>query len=149
MEECVACKSVDEIRGVLHRMKKYRSNPSSFVYDREKAAREKAALAKRKEEEGKRKRFEARMIRKAKREERADLEHYLRIGAEVPTLETVDKLRGLSKEKQLSAWKVDHLQHCLSYHLHHDGCKRGRACAFLHVDPAGANTFDEADEVAG
>ena len=65
------------------------------------------ALAKKKIEEGKRKRYEGRMMRKAKREGRSDLEYYLRQGAAVPTVEEIDMLCSLSYEGQLKAWKAN------------------------------------------
>jgi len=149
MEDCVACKTADEVRAVLTKIDAYRKDPNSFQFDREKAAREKEAVEKKRREEGKRKRYEGRMTRKAKREGRTDLEYYLRIGAEVPTAETIERLRCLSREEQLTKWKVDHSQHCLNYHLGPNGCERDRTCAFLHVDAKGLNAFDEREEVAG
>ena len=56
----------------------------------------KDALAHRKHEEGKRKAFEERMMRKAKREGK-EPGHYLSIGAEVPTVEDLAMLRSLPK----------------------------------------------------
>jgi hypothetical protein len=149
MEECVACQTVDEVQAILDRCQRYQNDPASFVYDTEKAKRQKEALARKKREEGKRKAFEARMIRKAKREGKADLEHYLRIGAEVPTLATISKLRSLPRDEQLRLWKQDHSQHCIAFHLDAGGCKRDRACAFLHTEAQGSNSFVESDEVAG
>lgn len=149
MDECVACETVDQVQAILDKCQKYQENPESFVYDKEKAKQEKEALARKKREEGKRKAFEARMIRKAKREGKADLEHYLRIGAEVPTLATIEKLKSLPRDEQLQIWKQEHSQHCMSFHLDPEGCKRDRACAFLHSHAKGTNTFVESDEVAG
>ena len=149
MEECVACKTVEEVQSVVDRCRKYREDPKSFVYDKEKAERQKEVLERKRLEEGKRKAFEARMMRKAKREGKADLEHYLRIGAEVPTLGTIRKLKSLERDEQLRLWKQDHSQHCMAFHLDPEGCKRDRACAFLHTDAKGANSFVESDEVAG
>jgi tRNA-dihydrouridine synthase 1 len=149
MDECVACQTVDEVKSILHRCQKYQEDPGSFVYDVEKAKQEKEALERKKREEGKRKAFEARMIRKAKREGKADMEYYLRIGAEVPTLATIEKLKALKRDEQLKVWKQEHSQHCMSFHLDPEGCKRDRACAFLHSHAKGSNTFVESDEVAG
>ena len=150
MEECVASKSIDEIEAVLEKLERYSANPESFTYDRDKAKREKEALEKKRREEGKRKAYEARMIRKAKREGLQDREFYLRQGAEMPTVETVTYLKTLPKDEQLREWKGrEHSQHCLAYHLDPNGCKRDRACAFLHVEAKGDNTFVESDEVAG
>jgi spore cortex formation protein SpoVR/YcgB (stage V sporulation) len=149
MEECVTCQSVDEVQRILDRCLKYTENPESFVYDAEKAKQEKEALARKKLEEGKRKAFEARMIRKAKREGKADLEYYLRIGAEVPSLHTIEQLRSLPRDEQLLLWKKEHSQHCMAFHLDPNGCKRDRACAFLHTEAKGTNSFVESEEVAG
>lgn len=150
MEECVASKSIDEVEAVLEKLERYSANPESFTYDRDKAKREKEALEKKRREEGKRKAYEARMIRKAKREGLQDREFYLRQGAEMPTVETVTYLKTLPKDEQLREWKGrEHSQHCLAYHLDPNGCKRDRACAFLHVEAKGDNTFVESDEVAG
>lgn len=151
MSECIACKTIDDIKTVLTKVKKYENDPLSFKFDKEKEKLEKEALKRKKEEEGKRKRYEARMIRKAKREGRTDdLEYYLRQGSTAPTKEDIRCLIVLPKSEQLARWKAgDHSQHCLAYHLEEGGCKRHRACAFLHVDPKGENSFEEQDEVAG
>jgi len=149
MGECLTCSSVDEVENVILKIKSYRENPGSFQFDVERAEKEREALERKKIEEGKRKEFEARMIRKAKREKREDLEYYLRQGAVVPTLKIVQELNTLSKEKQLQLWKDrQHSQHCMSFHLFGD-CKRGRGCAFLHVASQTKNSFEERDEVAG
>lgn len=148
MEECVACQSVDEVQAVVKRLEQYMKSPETFVFDKSKSDRQKAALEAKKREEGKRRTFEGRMMRKAKREGKTDLQHYLRIGAEVPTLETIQRLRKLTKEEQLVLWKRDHSQHCMDHHLT-DACKRAKGCSFLHVDSTGVNSFVESDEVAG
>jgi tRNA-dihydrouridine synthase 1 len=148
MEECLACTSVNAVEQMVLKMQGYQKDPASFQYDVDKAKKEKAALERKKQEEGKRKRYEERMSRKAKREGK-DLEHYLRQGAAVPTLETVRELKSLSKEDQLKLWKErEHSQHCVSFHLLGE-CARGRACAFLHTASQTSNTFNERDEVAG
>jgi len=147
MEECVACQSISEVQSVVKRLEQYIKFPESFVIDMDKSAREKEALETKKREECKRKAFEARMMRKAKREGKSDLEHYLRIGAEVPSLETIQRLKADSKEEQLSLWKREHSQHCMDYHL--GTCKRAKGCSFLHMDAKGGNSFVETDEVAG
>ncbi len=150
MEECISSKSIDEILNVIQKMRKYQKDPSLFVFDKEKQTKEKEAMDRKRREEGKRKAYEARMVRKAKREGRGDLEYYLRQGAKVPTVKEVQKLRKLSKEKQMQHWKDgDHSQHCMAFHLHEGGCKRDRSCAFLHADALGENSFQEMDEVAG
>ncbi len=149
MEECIACTSVEEVDKVLSKCAKYISNPESFHFDQEKAAREKEALQNKRLEEGKRKRYEDRMIRKAKREGLSDLHHYLRMGAEVPSVETVKKLKKAPKEERLSVWKKNHSQHCMAHHLEEGGCKRDRSCAFIHVAATSKFIFVEDTEVAG
>ena len=153
MDDCIKCTSVDEVATILHKIQSYQSNPDTFTFDVQKAKMEREALERKRQEEGKRKAYEARMIRKAKREGKTgmDLEYYLRQGAAVPTLETISKLKKMpSREDQMKLWKdQDHSQHCLVYHLSGGNCPRGRACAFLHVDPQSKTSFVEQDEVAG
>ncbi len=150
MEECINSNSISDIRVVIRKITKYQKDPSSFTFDLARSQRDKEALEKKKREEGKRKRYEGRMIRKAKREGRSDLEYYLRQGASVPTVEEIKQLKQMSPEEQMRHWKAsDHSQHCMAYHLETGGCKRDRACAFLHVDATGKNTFEETNEVAG
>ena len=149
LEQCLACRSVSEVKNVIQRIEGYQANPDSFVFDQKKAQQEKDALERKRAEEGKRKAYEARMMRKAKREGKKDLMHYLRIGAEVPTSKTVKKLKKLPRQEAMAIWKEKHSQHCLAFHIDEGGCKRGRGCAFLHVDCVGKNTFVEEDEVAG
>jgi hypothetical protein len=146
-EECLACCTLDEVEQVIKKVVGYQADPTSFRFDKHKAQQDKETLERKREEEGKRKAFEARMLRKAKREGK-EIEFYLRQGAMVPSAETVLELSSLSKVEQLRIWKDrDHSQHCMAFHL--GGCQRGRACAFLHMAPTTSNTFDESDEVAG
>jgi len=149
MNECIACTSIDSVEKILSKCAGYIKHPETFLYDQDKAKKDREALECKRREEGKRKAYEARMIRKAKREGLVDREYYLRIGAEVPSKTTISKLKLLSKEDALAAWKKSHSQHCMSYHLDDGGCKRDRACAFLHSEAKDENKFDEADEVAG
>lgn len=149
MDDCLKCTTLDEVETLVRRIQLYNKDPSSFQYDTMKAKREKEALERKRREEGKRKEYEARMMRKAKREGRTDLDFYLRQGSAVPTSCIVEKLKTLSREDQMTLWKEQgHSQHCLSFHLNGD-CQRGRACAFLHVPCANKYTFEERDEVAG
>lgn len=91
MEDCVACKSVEEVRGVVEVALGY-AERGDYQFDPHKEKRLKEVLEKRKREEGKRKAFEERMMRKAKREGR-EAGHYLSVGAEVPSLEELAELR--------------------------------------------------------
>jgi hypothetical protein len=148
LEECLSCETMDQMRGILGKLEGYRANPATFVHDNARAKQEKDALERKKLEEGKRKAYEARMIRKAKREGKTDLHCYLNIGSELPTADELEQFQKLPRDQVLAVWKKRHLQHCLSFHL--DGCcKRGLACAFLHVAVPGRNVFVEKDECAG
>jgi tRNA-dihydrouridine synthase len=149
MEECLGCTKIEELMQVVEKVRLYQLYPDNFQYDIEKSKREAETLERKQFEEGKRKRFEARMIRKAKREGKEDIEFYLRQGAAVPTMKTMQYLKKLSKEDQLKLWKdQDHSQHCMAFHLMGE-CSRGRGCAFLHVPCLTKNMFVESDEVAG
>jgi tRNA-dihydrouridine synthase 1 len=152
LDDCLSCESMEQVRAILVKMQHYRNNPDSFVYDREKAKQEKEALERKRREEGKRKAYEARMMRKANREGKEDLQYYLKIGAELPTATDISRFKKMPRDQVLVAWKERHSQHCLAFHLDADGCKRGRTCAFLHVEGSGrksANTFEEKEEIAG
>jgi len=145
MDDCIKCPDVASVASLVDKLASYLDDPTLFSYDADKARREKEAKETRALEEGKRKAYEDRMRRKAKREG-LDLEHYIRIGAELPTRETVEALRDLPREQQLDIWSQHHSQHCMNYHLGEGGCKRDRKCAFMHADIGG---FVEKDEVAG
>ena len=89
------------------------------------------------------------MIRKAKREKKDDLLFYLNIGADLPTPKQMESYCLLSREVLIPIWKENHSQHCISYHMDPNKCQRGRACAFLHVDPMSKIALQERDECAG
>lgn len=57
--------------------------------------------------------------------------------------------RKLDRETLIPIWKQNHSQHCIAYHMDPDNCKRGRACAFLHVDTMSKMSLQEKDECAG
>jgi hypothetical protein len=149
MDDCLACTCLDELLALLGTIESYRNNPELFVYNRDKATQERLALERKQQEEGKRKAYEARLMRKAKREGKTDLQFYLRVGAMVPTEQVIKQLKELDPSEALDLWKKDHSQHCMKFHLDPNGCQRGPACAFLHVHAAGSNAFEEMDEVAG
>jgi hypothetical protein len=132
LEDCLACATVTEVRTVVEQGVKY-STSDSFVFDPYKEKRRKELLAQKKREEGKRKAYEQRMVRKSKREGK-DINHYLNIGAMNPTEEILTTLRGMSEEDAFAIWKRDHSQHCYAHHFEEGGCKRDRTCAFLHSD---------------
>lgn len=159
LDECVGAASVADVRAVLVRVMDYRDHhPAAFVYDTARAQAEKEAAARRLVDEGRRQAYEARMMRKAKREGRSDVRYYLHTAAaQVPTLATITYCKSLASRAELMAyWKEHHGQHCLAYHCDEEKkCPRGRACAFLHVDAAetdaatNGNAFCETDERAG
>jgi tRNA-dihydrouridine synthase 1 len=152
LQECLSSTSLEQIRVILIRIMQYRLNPETFVFDIRRAQEEKDALDRQRREEGKRKAFEERMIRKAKREGKEDLHHYLKIGAELPSVEQLKQYSTLSQSDLLNVWKQNHSQHCMAYHMDPRKCARGRSCAFLHVDhvvAGSSNVFRERDECAG
>jgi hypothetical protein len=132
LEDCLACTSVAEVREVVEQGVHY-STTGSFVFDPYKEKRRKEMLAAKKREEGKRKAYEQRMVRKSKREGR-DINYYLNIGAKNPTQEILEQLKALKKDEAFETWKRDHSQHCYAHHFEDGGCKRDRTCAFLHSD---------------
>lgn len=149
MEECLSADSLDVVYSVISKIKQYQKKPELFVFDNAKAKREMEALERKRHEEGKRKAYEARMLRKAKREGKKDPMHYLNIGAELPSSQAITQMKCLARAQALEQWKAKHSQHCFAFHVEPDGCGRGRACAFLHVELAGCNAFHEKEEVAG
>lgn len=135
MEDCVSSKSIDEVRKVVLEAVQYKEK-KNFVFDKDKEKKAKEIIEKRKREEGKRKEFEARMIRKAKRENKEDLRFYLSKGAENPSTEKLLELKKLPKEVGFEIWKSNYSQHCYNYHFEAIGCHRDRTCSFLHHDPS-------------
>jgi len=134
MDECVSCTNSEAVRDVINQCKVYRDK-GNYEFDAMKEIRARKELERRKHEEGKRKRYEERMTRKAKREGK-DASFYLMQGAETPTIERLRLLRAMPKEKAFEEWKNRHSQHCYDFHFSEDKCKRDRTCAFLHADPA-------------
>ena len=149
MEECISANSIDELLSIIQKIRLYQEKPELFVFDKAKAQKEKDALDRKRQEEGKRKAYEARMMRKAKREGKSDLMHYLHIGAELPTCAILTTLKALPHNEAMNKWKTKHSQHCFAFHMDENGCQRGRACAFLHVEVLGSNAFEEKEEVSG
>ena len=132
LEDCVAATSADEVRRIVLQGVSYRDN-GNYQQDADKARRTKEALERRKYEEGKRKAYEERMVRKAKREGKK-LDFYLQQGIEPPTDEALVELKAMPKEKAFEVWKLKYPQHCYALHLQEGGCTRDRACSFLHSD---------------
>ena len=112
-----------------------RRQTEGWTPDPEALRREAEALELKRWREQTRKRFEERMIRKAKREGRGD-DYYLKQGAEVPTAAAVAELKAMGHDAAFGVWKKRHGQHCWALHMEPAGCTRERTCAFLHVDVA-------------
>jgi hypothetical protein len=135
LEDCVSAENAEQVRRVVQEALDYETGLKVFRPDIQKQKRAKEALAKRKQEESKRKLFEERMVRKAKREGLSDLLYYLNQGVENPTLEDLSKLKAMDKKEAFAEWKKRFSQHCYSFHFDPQGCTRDRKCAFLHADP--------------
>ena len=143
--ECTTCESVEP---VIQQLLQYLESPDSFQPDAVKAKKIKDAIEKRKQNESKRKEFEARMVRKAKREMKP-LDFYLNIGVELPTSEELSRLKCLTKEESLKVWKEKYSQHCYTYHFDPQRCPRERTCAFLHVDIGRSDSADADNQICG
>lgn len=111
-----------------------RRERDGYVPDPERLKAEREALELKKWREQTRKRYEERMVRKAKRAGLA-ADHYLKEGSEVPTAERLRELKALPKDAAWAQWKARHGQHCWALHMD-GGCTRERTCAFLHADVA-------------
>eukprot|EP01041_Mallomonas_annulata_P004909 gene4909-9790_t len=138
LEECLTARNIEIIRNIILQAISYEIN-NNYIYDSYKAKQEKNALQRKKFEEGKRKRYEERMIRKAKREKK-DLNFYLEQGALNPTAEELEELKAMNKEQSFDIWKERHSQHCYAFHLEKNGCPRDRTCSFLHMDASMTET---------
>lgn len=153
MKTCINCTSTNDLHALLDTLHQYYLQPWTFIYDQVLAKTEQETLARKQYEEGKRMKYEARMRRKAKREGKLDdLEFYLKLGANLPTVQEVETLKTMTCISQrLDMWKTNHhSQHCIAHHLEKKGCPRGdRACAFLHVDAKEEHVLIEDEEVAG
>lgn len=144
MEQCVSSAGIDDLEKVLLEAKSFQSGAVSFEYDPLKEKKAKEAQERKKREEGKRKAYEERMVRKAKREKRP-LDFYLGQGLEAPTYDEIQTLRAMLKTEQergqaqgkgevFGLWKAKFAQHCFAFHFDANGCSRERTCAFLHAD---------------
>lgn len=132
LEACLSAQTVQEVRRIVLQAIEYETS-GNYVPDKEKALKQKEALERKKREEGKRKQYEERMMRKAKREGKS-LDHYLRVGIDPPTAEEVLQLKSMDKNDSFARWREKFGQHCYSHHLESGGCPRERTCAFLHMD---------------
>jgi hypothetical protein len=140
LDDCLSASSLEQVRSVVERISSYREH-GGFEFDARKAQKIKEAAELKKKEEGKRKAFEERMVRKAKREGKA-LDFYLNQGAGAPSSETIEKLKSLNdKEEAFKLWKTSYSQHCFAFHFDPSKCGRERTCPFLHADPAMQETL--------
>jgi len=92
----------------------------------------------------KRKEFEARMVRKARREGKPD-DTYFRAGRVPPTDLQVAQLRAMPEQERMGWWSARFGQHCLAFHAT-GTCVRSESehgCAFLHVPPTAAAVAEE------
>ena len=130
LDELLDGPDVDAARKVLERCRQYCTGEKNYSEDAAKKASAKKRAADRLRTREARKRFEGRMIRKAKREGKP-LDFYVKQGLDKPSPDDLRKLRSIKDEKaRLSAWNAKHRQHCIAFHL--SSCKRGDSCAFLH-----------------
>jgi tRNA-dihydrouridine synthase 1 len=137
LEDLLVAKTLEEAEATMEKAFQFEKDPDTFAYDPDKLKKQKAALERKKHEEGKRKQYEGRMTRKAKREGKP-LDFYLKDGLEPPTAATLAKLKEQTKDEAFATWTANFKQHCYAFHFEPLGCKRDRACAFLHFDVAAA-----------
>ena len=130
LDELLDGPDVDAARRILERCRQYCTGEKNYEEDAAKKAQAKQRAADRLRTREARKRFEGRMIRKAKREGKP-LDFYVKQGLDKPSPDDLRKLRAIKDEKKrLECWNAKHRQHCIAFHL--SSCKRGDSCAFLH-----------------
>jgi hypothetical protein len=132
MEECLNASNLEEVAEIVKRLGELRER-GDFTPDPQKDLRAKLAMERRKVEEGKRKAFEDRMKRKAKREGK-EVDFYLKQGATPPTRDDIDRLKGMECAEAFAEWKQRYSQHCFAFHFGEKGCERDRTCSFLHAE---------------
>jgi hypothetical protein len=140
MEECIKCENNEDIRTIVNKAIEYKKDKNNYIYDKDKEKKMKEEYEKRKKEEGKRKLFEDRMIRKAKREKKEDLNFYL--VSKNPSFIKLKELKCMETDKAFDIWKKEYSQHCYNFHFDANGCHRDRTCSFLHFDVLYAETDD-------
>lgn len=139
LAECCACKTTADVRFIVKRCASYRDGRERFVFNQQKEAEAKEAEHAKLQERQKRRDFEQRMVRKAKREGLDDLNFYLERGLKPPTSDDLEECKkcGGAGDARLSWWKERFSQHCFAFHgLATTPCSKGRGCPFLHVDVA-------------
>lgn len=132
MEDLIGCQSLQAVKKVVLEAKDYKVK-GNYLFDPDKEKKAKEAIERRKQNEGKRKAYEERMTRKAKREGK-DLSYYLQQGIENPNIEDLQDMKKMKKEDAFAKWKENHHQHCFEFHFNSLGCHRERTCSFLHAD---------------
>lgn len=133
LSECCAARDTVTLRSILTQCAAYRQGTVPFVHNPEKDKADQEAAARRKQEVAKRKAYDGRMTRKAKREGKP-LDFYLKQGRDPPTHDDLVRIKALPQDQQIPAWRADFGQHCYAFHCATGGCKREKACAFLHTD---------------
>ena len=137
LDDCLRATTAADVKNIVECALRY-TIEGGFVFDPAKEKLMREALQNKKREEGKRKEYEQRMIRKAKREGKP-YDHYLTIGAEPPSVEVLSHLRSLPREEAFALWKEKYAQHCYAFHF--EQCSRDRRCAFLHADATMAESL--------
>lgn len=133
LTECSTAQSATALRDILKRCAAYIDGTTPFVYDPARDADAKEVADRRKAEVGKRKAYDSRMARKAKREGLAP-DHYVKLGRDPPTQADLAAIKLLGEPDRIPAWRAQFGQHCFGFHCAEGGCARDRACAFLHTD---------------
>jgi tRNA-dihydrouridine synthase 1 len=136
MGDMLEAKDADAVKRLIDQCAEFKKH--GYKPDPDKARKEKEALELKKHREQTRKRYEERMVRKAKREGRVD-DYYLKQGAAAPTADELRELKSMPPQAAWERWKERHAQHCYALHVGEGGCTRERTCAFLHADIAGAS----------
>ena len=117
MADCLQCTTIEEVEAtILAKVQRYREHPATFTFDSARAQHEKDALARKQREEGKRKEYEARMLRKAKREKLDDLEYCTCVCVCVLHLRTIYSECCLQQQNVVIAFQV-----CLYVCMSRDG----------------------------
>lgn len=132
MDDVIQADSLIKVEKIVKQVHSHKVH-GGYSHDIHKAKKMKEAAERRKVDEGKRKSYEERMIRKAKREGKS-LDHYLQLGSDNPTIEEIQELKAMPDASRFEVWKQKHQQHCFAYHFNTDGCNRERTCSFLHAD---------------
>lgn len=138
LDACIAADNPDALRKIVKQCVKYSSGRTSFVEDPAVQRRQNEAADRRKIEQKKRRDYETRMIRKARREG-VDEYKYLDLGSSPPGPLDIQAVIAIPEPQRMSWWRERFAQHCFAFHCAKDGCTRERACAFLHAELTSAS----------